>query len=207
MSSTTASHAVQPRVPPCMRQCLPCSSVLAVILRGKHPASGAIERRVQYNSIEKIVAIDLMEHGDPIYAGMTQVELMSSAPKLAEQMPADCAPHQQMLTEPRESLSVLCGRKLALAMFGHSLHDARGIRHPPLDEVDGTASVCSVFAECGCSAFFYRHACDGNRPGVLDGRLDGRKACLESSQCLCRNIRRSRRGDEGCCARVCSAPR
>ncbi|HGL6718178.1 hypothetical protein NTJ56_10195 [Burkholderia contaminans] len=37
-------------------------------------------------NIKKVIVIDLKEHGDPIFAGMTQLELMTSVPTLGTQM-------------------------------------------------------------------------------------------------------------------------
>jgi pimeloyl-ACP methyl ester carboxylesterase len=41
--------------------------------------------------IKKVIVINLLEHGDPIYAGMTQLELLTGAPVLGKQMIADKA--------------------------------------------------------------------------------------------------------------------
>lgn len=42
-----------------------------------------------HKNIKKIVVVDLKEQGDPIYAGMSQVELIEAAPKLGRQMLAN----------------------------------------------------------------------------------------------------------------------
>lgn len=42
----------------------------------------------KHRHIHKVVVIDLTEHGDPIHAGMSQLSLVSAAPKLASQMAA-----------------------------------------------------------------------------------------------------------------------
>lgn len=39
-----------------------------------------------YRNIGKITVIDLKEQGDPIYAGMTQLELLASVPRLGQDM-------------------------------------------------------------------------------------------------------------------------
>ena len=38
-----------------------------------------------HRNISKVTVIDLTDHGDPIYAGMSEMELLASAPRLAKQ--------------------------------------------------------------------------------------------------------------------------
>lgn len=42
-----------------------------------------------YRNIGKVTVIDLKEHGDPIYAGMPQLELLAGVPRLSQDMRAN----------------------------------------------------------------------------------------------------------------------
>lgn len=40
----------------------------------------------RHPNIRKVIVMDLQDRGDPIYAGMTQVDLIAAAPTLGKQM-------------------------------------------------------------------------------------------------------------------------
>lgn len=48
-----------------------------------------LKKLKEHKNIKKVVVIDLREHGDPIYAGISEFDLIKITPKLAEQMSAN----------------------------------------------------------------------------------------------------------------------
>lgn len=58
-----------------------------LVLIGSPISSSFLRRLRNIPYIKKIIIINLGEHGDPIYAGMHIVELFTSLPELASQMP------------------------------------------------------------------------------------------------------------------------
>ncbi|MGQ5522932.1 alpha/beta hydrolase [Chitinimonas sp. PSY-7] len=60
-----------------------------LVLVGSPIDAGFLAALKANKNIKKVVVINLLQHGDPIYAGMTQVELLSGAPTLGLQMNAN----------------------------------------------------------------------------------------------------------------------
>lgn len=58
-----------------------------LVLIGSPISQSFLEKLRSISSIRKVVIIDLDEHGDPIYAGMSVIELFTQLPLLASQMP------------------------------------------------------------------------------------------------------------------------
>jgi hypothetical protein len=59
-----------------------------LILIGSPIDAGFLARLRQHANIRKVIVIDLTSVGDPIYAGMTQAELLACVPELARTMQA-----------------------------------------------------------------------------------------------------------------------
>ncbi|MCA3232260.1 MAG: hypothetical protein INH06_08115, partial [Cupriavidus sp.] len=60
-----------------------------LILIGSPIDATFLNKLRKHRGIGKVVVMDLREHGDPIYAGMTQAELVAAAPILGAQMVAE----------------------------------------------------------------------------------------------------------------------
>lgn len=59
-----------------------------LVLIGSPIDANFLRKLRAHKRIRKIVVIDLKEHGDPIYAGISQMDLIAGAPALAAQMKA-----------------------------------------------------------------------------------------------------------------------
>ncbi|WP_283710535.1 alpha/beta fold hydrolase [Pseudoalteromonas prydzensis] len=58
-----------------------------LVLIGSPISSDFLQRLKNIPKIKRVIVIDLDEHGDPIFAGMSVLELFSNLPTLASQMP------------------------------------------------------------------------------------------------------------------------
>ena len=57
-----------------------------LVLIGSPMSKTFLNKLKNHNNIKNIVVIDLRQYGDPIYAGMSEIELGKSIPKLLEQI-------------------------------------------------------------------------------------------------------------------------
>lgn len=63
-----------------------CPKIDNLVLIGA-PINTSLLIAVRSNpNIKNVIIINLLQHGDPIYAGMSDIELIQSVPKLASQM-------------------------------------------------------------------------------------------------------------------------